>query len=96
MRTRGARGRRSAGISVSDRVLNLEGSWSHENNVPLNLIYCKNSGPSPGIVNRTRLSWKLFFFFFTLEVWNLLAQETNSYAARVGAPSTWYDTYIEK
>ena len=96
MRTRGARGGRSAGISVSDRVLNLEGSWSHENNVPLNLIYCKNSGPSPGIVNRTSTILEAFFCFFTLEVWNLLAQETNSYAARVGAPSTWYDTYIEE
>ena len=76
--------------------MNLEGSWSHENNVPLNLIYRKNSGPSPGIVNRTSTILEAFFLFFTLEVWNLFAQETNSYAARVGAPSTWYDTYIEE
>ena len=67
MRTRGARGGRSAGISVSDRVLNLEGSWSHENNVPLNLIYRKNSGPSPGIVNRTSTILKLFFVFSHLK-----------------------------
>ena len=51
-------------ISVSDRVLNLEGSWSHENNVPLNLIYRKNSGPSPGIVNRTSTILEAFFCFF--------------------------------
>ena len=68
MRTRGARGGRSAGISVSDRVLNLEGSWSHENNVPLNLIYCKNFGPSPGIVNKRSTILEAFFCFFTLEV----------------------------
>ena len=67
MRTRGPRGGRSAGISVSDRVLNLEGSWSHENNVPLNLIYCKNSGPSPGIVNRTSTILEAFFCFSHLK-----------------------------
>ena len=47
-------------------------------------------------MNRTSTILEAFFCFFTLEVWNLLAQETNSYAARVGAPSTWYNTYIEE
>ena len=63
--------------------------WPH----PLLSSLCGLS-PHPGIVNR--MSTEAFFCFFTLEVWNLLAQETNSYATRVGAPSTWYDTYIEE
>ena len=35
------------------RVSNLEGSWKHENNVPLNLTYRKSYGPAPGIVSRS-------------------------------------------
>ena len=64
MRTRGARGGRNAGISASDRVLNLEGSWNHENNVPLNLIYRKNSGRSPRIVSRSSTILEVFCLFF--------------------------------
>ena len=87
---------RTASDSSVTRVLNLEGSWKHQNNVPLYLIYCKNSGPYPGIVSRSSTILDAFFFFFIFEVWSLLVQETNSYAAIVGAPSTWYDTYIEE
>ena len=31
-----------------------------------------------------------------VEVWELLMQETNTYAARISASSGWYDTSVEE
>ena len=36
-----------------------------------------------------------FVLFFMVEVWELLMQDINTYAARTGAPSGWYDTSVE-
>ena len=55
----------------------------------LSLNNRENPGHASGIINAS--STILEAFFFTVELWELLVQETIAYAART-TPSGWYDT----
>ena len=67
----------------------VTGSWKRENNIFLSLNYRENPGHAPGIISAS--STILEAFFFTVELWEMLVQETNAHAART-TPSGWYDT----
>ena len=75
---------------------NVDGSWKRENNAPLHLTYSEGPGHAPGILRPNSTILDAFFCFLTIEVWDLLVQESNNYAARTAVPSIWYDTTVEE
>ena len=88
-------GRSRSTQASGSRLSQVTGPWKKENSNPLILNYSGVPGPTGNVLSTSSSLIDAFYIFFTVQVWDLLVTETNTYGARI-IPGDWVDTYVEE
>ena len=75
-----SRSTQASGSKLSPQVT---GPWKKENSNPLILNYSGVPGPTGNVLSTSSSLIDAFYIFFTVQVWDLLVTETNTYGARI-------------
>ena len=88
-------GRSRSTQASGSRLSQVTGPWKKENSNPLVLNYSGVPVPTGNVLSTSSSLIDAFYIFFTVQVWDLLVTETNTYGARI-IPGDWVDTYVEE
>ena len=88
-------GRSRSTQASGSRLSQVTGPWKKENSYPLVLNYSGVPGPTGNVLSTSSFLIDAFYIFITVQVWDLLVTEMNTYGARI-IPGDWVDTYVEE